>query len=280
MAFELCLKFVAPRPLSVHAASRNQLQIGNNCGPIACMGWTDAVVVVGPESVETSVVHDWAIRNCVETTRVPLSQGLDPRSSSACALVVLDALEDPPLAVAECARFRSLAPSKPVLFLGAQGRSLEQAALRAGTTAFLDRPLAADRLRSYVERFFLRSSTPSLKKPAAEVVELAFGTTLDVSAMCLIEDGAAYPLTSDRFRLLQYLVTNPGRAINSAELVRKEIILATQAPRYRSMVFDLRRQLRSARDCITLVRGFGYRFDFANQSSLTGNSEHGTRRPE
>lgn len=279
MVFEIRPKSVATRSSRVRGRFWNQLHYANTCVHVVRMGWTGAVVVVvGPESIETAVVREWAWHNSVQTARVSLSQGLDSRSTSACALVVLDALEDAPLAVAECARFRSQAPSKPVLFLGTPGRSLEQAALRAGTTAFLDRPLAAERLRSYVERFFPRSSTPA-PKPAEQRVELAAGTALDVNAMCLIEGGVIYPLTPDRFRLLQYLIGNPGRAIASAELVRKDVLLATQASRYRSIVFDLRRQLRAARDCITLVRGFGYRFDFPAQTTATDSFQHGSQKP-
>jgi DNA-binding response OmpR family regulator len=232
------------------------------------MGWVGAVVLVGPESPEAAVVREWTSQNAVTATRIPLSQGLDASAALECALIVLDALDDPPLAIAECARLRAVSATKPLLFLSPQGRSLEQAALRAGTTAFLERPVAADRLHSYVGRFFPRSPSSAPPSPL-DSIDLGDGVRLDIAGVALIADGCAHALTPDCFRLLEYLINNAGRAITSAELVRKGVLLVTQAARYRAMMFELRRRLGPARERISLVRGFGYRFDFPQAPKLT-----------
>ena len=61
----------------------------------------------------------------------------------------------------------------------------------------------------------------------------------------------------------------------------KGILLASQAPRYRALVFDLRRKLGPARGRISLVRGFGYRFDLpAESTTFRGSFADGTQNFE
>jgi len=214
------------------------------------------VVVLGPESVEVTELRAWGRERGVRVVCGPLENARN-FDVDAADLVVLDALENPALAIAECAFFHRARPILPLLFLSPIGPELESAALRAGATVYLARPLAAARLRRYADRFAVGGFAP--RSPAGVLVD--DGVVLDLEGRRLFVDGCERPLTPDTFALLQYFVEHPGRAIAARELLRNGIFAAGQGQRYRAAVFELRRRLGKAARTINVVRGYGYRYD-------------------
>jgi len=137
------------------------------------------------------------------------------------------------------------------------------------------------RLHSYVGRFCPRPLASVAPPSSTRPIDLGQGVALSLDGRALVVRGNSQAITPDAWQLLEYFLRNPGRAISPSELVRKGILLASQAPRYRALVFDLRRKLGPARGRISLVRGFGYRFDLpAESTTFRGSFADGTQNFE
>jgi DNA-binding response OmpR family regulator len=219
-----------------------------------------AVFWLGPATAERDVLDVWSGERGIRLIRNSFDEPLDLGWLETAAFVVLDALEDPALAIAECARLRAAQPTLPIVLLGNDRLSLERAALRAGSTVFLERPLPPARLQSYGHHFVVSRSVSGVHGIAPKV-GVDHDVVLDRSGRRLFIEGEERPLTRDSFNLLSYFIENPGRAIAPDELVLRGVLSASQARRYRATICALRNQLGSAAHRIQLVRGYGYRFD-------------------
>jgi two-component system OmpR family response regulator len=214
------------------------------------------VIIVGPSTTEADLLERWGEELQVKVSRTPLDEPVGLGDTRP-VFAVIDAGEDPPLAVAECARLHARHPALPLVLLGTTEVCLERAALRAGATVFLPRPIALDRLRSYTQRF---AETWHAVRTDRSIL-LGAAVRLDVHGRRLHVDGKEHTLTADGFRLLQYLVQRPGKAVSADELVEAGVLLPGQKSRYRAAIFELRKQMRTGGALISSVRGFGYRFD-------------------
>lgn len=109
----------------------------------------------------------------------------------------------------------------------------------------------------------------ALKDPSARttprISAAARGVVVDFSRNSVTIDGEIVPLTYKELRLLQHLISNEGRTVERAELIRA---LWTEdedeTPNERTIdvhVRRLRAKLGSFDEIVRTVRGTGYRFD-------------------
>lgn len=107
----------------------------------------------------------------------------------------------------------------PILVLSARvDESDKVAALDAGADDFLTKPFGVSELLARV-RALLRRRTSSLE---AESPLVQFGTVrMDLAKRMVERDGQPIHLTQVEFRLLQILVTNPGKVLTYRQLLRE-----------------------------------------------------------
>jgi DNA-binding response OmpR family regulator len=196
---------------------------------------------------------------------LPFEPACDPGELADKAAVFVDACSDAALAVAECARLRASGVALPLLLFTPRPERLRAAGARAGATRVLGLPLCFDEIRDLLERGEgTEKAAPALELAIEQhdgSVALGPGVVLDRVARRLSVLGQEQPISAQKFELLCYLADRPGRAVEPRELVRFGVIRATQVPRLRALIAELRGRLGPASKLITTVPGFGYRLD-------------------
>ena len=197
------------------------------------------------EGYECDQAHDGAI-------------GCKKLSSGAYTLAIVD-LMLPKMSGFEIIRqAREKGVTTPVIILSAKDERTDRiSGLNFGADYYLTKPYSGDELIAAVNAVF-RRLTPegSNAKLVFEDIELYPGSGR------VTRDGHEIILTPYEFKLLKYLMQNPGLLISSETIIRKAWSYACSpannivSPR----VYTLRRNLNQfgGRDVIQCVRGIGY----------------------
>ena len=160
----------------------------------------------------------------------------------------------------------------PVLMLTAREEEIDRVAgLAMGADDYVVKPFSP---RELVERVkaILRRSRPAALPPAAV---LAFnGLLLDPEKHKVVRDGRPVILTASEYKILQVLMSSPGKAFSREELLdqcyrRGEVVIDRVIDVH---IGKLRQKIEddSARPSFILtVRGYGYRF--SDEGAEQGN---------
>jgi len=148
----------------------------------------------------------------------------------------------------------------PVLMLTARGAEADRVkGLSLGADDYLVKPFSILELLARIKAILRRS------RPAAPSQQIACGPfRFDFGAMTALRDGQPLDLTSREMRLLEILVTYPGRTHSRTDLLRLAWeVDARPSPRTVDVhVANLRRKLgdEEKRRLIATVEGEGYRW--------------------
>jgi DNA-binding winged helix-turn-helix (wHTH) protein len=222
------------------------------------------IALIGGSPVERASFEAW----CREHALVLLSFPLEPPPEVA-NLRQLDALvigadEHPLLALAECGRLRVCLPDLPVALLGRQpAGELGAAAERAGAFVLANGIPQASPWEALPGLLAERHSAAARENR----VWISERLCLDRTRRVLYLDGEERTLSAAKFDLLSYLFDNAGRAVSARELVRRGLLIPSQASRYKGLIAELRHHLGSERDCIRAVPGYGYRLELREPAS-------------
>jgi DNA-binding response OmpR family regulator len=170
------------------------------------------LAILGEETDELRELEAWANGHACEALRHSLEgASTTPETLRKAALCVVDAAGYPLLAVAVCGRLRAGDPDRAILVIGEDGGQFELAALCAGATVVLARPVPRERLHAYAGRFL---------RPVAEprMVRLGPQVELDFASRTLVVSGRAKRLTNMKYEVLCYFIANRGRAVSANEL--------------------------------------------------------------
>lgn len=150
-------------------------------------------------------------------------------------------------------RWRSAGRSFPVIVLSARGDWTEKVeGIEAGADDYMAKPFEIGELVARVRGLVRRSAGR-----VSNVVTID-RLRLDTMRMTALFDGAPAKLTPLEFRLLDYLVHQPGRAVSAGELAEHLYGLAEDGDHnaIEAIVARLRRKFGPA--VIRTRRGFGY----------------------
>ena len=197
------------------------------------------------EGYECDQTHDGAI-------------GCDKLSSGVYTLAIVD-LMLPKVSGFEIIRqAREKGVTTPVIILSAKDeRSDRISGLNFGADYYLAKPYSGDELIAAVNAVFRRLT------PEGSNAKLVFeDIELDPESGRVTRDGHEIILTPYEFKLLKYLMQNPGLRVSSETIIRRVWNYACSpgnnivSPR----VYTLRRNLNQfgGRDVIQCVRGIGY----------------------
>jgi DNA-binding response OmpR family regulator len=219
---------------------------------------TIALIGDHTRGAELSRAAPWA-----SVLALPFEPPCEPGKLTHKTAVFVDACSDATLAVAECARLRAAGLARPLLLFTPWPERLRAAGARAGATRVLGMPLCFDEIREVLHEV-TEHAGPALELAVAQhrrSIALGPGVVLDRVARRLSVLGEEQPISVQKFELLCYLADRAGRAVEPRELVRSGVIRATQVPRLRALIAELRGRLGPASRLITTVPGFGYRLD-------------------
>lgn len=198
-------------------------------------------------------------------------------------LIIVDGTAELVMAVAECGRLRLAA--RPMVLIANDALAVQAPALRAGAKTVLQSPVSRRHLERCMTEHSLRGAPGSGPRPATRGRFLAPGVILNRDARTLWVDGNEVTLSAQKFDLLCYLVDRTGAAVCAADLVREGLLRPSQAQRYKGLIQELKRHLKSARDMIRAVPGYGYRLDLlgkpngeAGVGHAVGNQVRALRR--
>ena len=197
------------------------------------------------EGYECDRTHDGAI-------------GCEKLSSGAYTLAIVD-LMLPKMSGFEIIRqAREKGVATPVIILSAKDERTDRiSGLNFGADYYLTKPYSGDELIAAVNAVFRRL------KPEGSNAKLVFeDIELDPESARVTRDGHEIILTPYEFKLLKYLMQNPGLLVSPETIIRRAWSYAFSpgnnivSPR----VYTLRRNLNQfgGRDVIQCVRGIGY----------------------
>ena len=187
--------------------------------------------------------------------------GLDVASKHAPDLVVLDLMMPGIDGLQNCQRLRSdpRTSRMPVIMLTAKATEADRiVGLELGADDYITKPFSPREVVARVKAVLRRASSGGDERAVIRSGDLQ----IDMLGREVTVSGQRVGLTATEFRILQFLVSRPGRVFS-----RDEIINA--ALNNDSSVFDrtvdvhitsIRRKLGTAGDRIETVRGFGYKF--------------------
>ncbi|MCC5949515.1 MAG: response regulator transcription factor [Nitriliruptoraceae bacterium] len=146
------------------------------------------------------------------------NDGLSAAASAVPDLVLLD-LRLPDLDGIEVVRRLRTWTSVPILLLsGAGTERVRIEALDAGADDFIDKPFSMDELRARVGAA-LRRSGGNGSAEAARAVITSGGVRIDLTNRSLTVDEETVRLTPTQWRLLEVLVTHPGRLLTYRQII-------------------------------------------------------------
>ena len=132
-------------------------------------------------------------------------------------VVVLDWMLPGESGVSFARRLRSDARTRDLPILMLTARAMEQdkiSGLEAGADDFLTKPFSPRELNARIKAV-LRRRAPELSDEAVEIA----GLRLDPAARRVTANGKRLALSPSEFRLLQFLMTHPGRVYTRAQLL-------------------------------------------------------------
>ena len=189
-------------------------------------------------------------------------EGLRTALSAEVDLVLLDILMPRRDGLSVLAELRKVKPLLPVIFLTARGESDDRVrGLRLGADDYVVKPFSAAELLARVEAVLRR--TPERPR-SVKVVRIA-GRVIDLERReVVVPSGARVLLAQREAEVLEYLATNPGRAISRDELLQRVWGIDPRGMQTRTVdmaVARLREQLEDDPGeprVVLTVRGKGY----------------------
>jgi DNA-binding response OmpR family regulator len=177
------------------------------------------ILVVDDDSALSDVIVGYLVRAGHQAE--PLGDGrkaLDRVAADAPDLIVLDLMLPEVDGLEVCRQIRASHPNLPIVMLTALGEAEDRiAGLEVGADDYVTKPFSPRELVLRVESLLRRASANN----AAPAVLTAGSITLDTSARRATRDGIELSLTVRELDLLSFLMTNPGRAFNRAELMQQ-----------------------------------------------------------
>ncbi|ODR95551.1 two-component system response regulator [Methyloceanibacter stevinii] len=153
-------------------------------------------------------------------------------------------------------RWRSAHRALPVLILTARGTWAEKVeGLNAGADDYVTKPFhvpeVAARLRALVRR----------ASGIASAVLTHRGIELDAGSGSVLLNGTPVKLTAREMKMLTYFLHRIGRIVSQAELAEHLYALEDSRESNTIEVYVSRLRRKLGANCITTVRGLGYRMD-------------------
>jgi len=149
-----------------------------------------------------------------------------------------------------------------ILMLTAKTEEVDQlVGFSAGADDYVAKPYSMRVLLERVRALHRRRTTTEADEPRDDVVEHS-GVRVDNRRHQAFLNDAPLELTRSEFRLLQTLITQPGRAFDRSELIENALGEDTLVLERTIDVHirAIRRKLGDLADLIETVRGVGYRF--------------------
>jgi DNA-binding response OmpR family regulator len=175
--------------------------------------------------------------------------------------VVVDATIDLPPGIAECTRLREL--GAPVALVSRE-EPAQRVLDRAGITAVLPSSASSSEFVELVSSLLGAPQRDSGVVLVAELIALNEHVHVDRARRLLLLDGREVSLSAQKFDVLCHFVARAGIAVGASELVKAGLLRPSQAQRFKGLVQELRVRLGPARDLISAVPGYGYRFEFGS----------------
>ena len=165
-------------------------------------------------------------------------KGLEAAVNDTPDLILLDIMLPQVNGYEVCRLLRQQNLEMPVIMLTAKGQEDDIIrGLELGADDYVTKPFSIRQLLARVRAFLRRSQTERCE-------EYRFGRCLlDMSSHKLFRDGAEVPLTTKEFRMLEYFVQRPGRALTRGDILDRvwgNSVIVTS---------------RSVDRCITTLRG-------------------------
>ena len=156
-----------------------------------------------------------------------------------------------------CRRLRAQGMAIPVVFLTARGTTEDRVrGLSIGGDDYLTKPFSVEELVARVRVVLRRTG----RAPATEVLS-AGGVELDDDAHLVRVGDRDVALSPTEFKLLRFLLRNPGRALTRAQIIDHvwDYDFAGEPTVIETFVSSLRKKLDPDGRLIQTVRGVGYR---------------------
>lgn len=116
-------------------------------------------------------------------------------------------------------RLRTWTQVPIVLLSGGGSERARVAALDAGADDFVDKPFSMEELRARLGAVLRRSHVGSAPAAPEQVKVASEGLEIDLAARSVVRDGRDVRLTPTQWRLLEVLVTNPGKLLTYRDII-------------------------------------------------------------
>lgn len=187
-------------------------------------------------------------------------EGLEMARAKSPALVVLDLMLPgiDGLEVCRLLRAEKTTRSLPVLMLTAKGSETDQiVGLELGANDYITKPFSVKVLIARVRNLLRRTEAPKEETPVLRHGDI----TLDRERMSVTVKGKPAQLTKLEFRILAFLMENPGKVFSRDKLLsgawEGEAFVVDRTVDVH--IKSIRQKLGKSRDVIETVRGSGYR---------------------
>lgn len=174
-----------------------------------------------------------------------------------CDLLVLDVMLPDLDGFEVCRRIRAERVATPVVFLTARGSTEDRVrGLSIGGDDYLTKPFSVEELVARVRTVLRRAGAT----PRSEVL-IAGDVELDDDAHLVRRAGQDVALSPTEFKLLRFLLRNPGRALTRAQIIDHvwDYDFSGEPTVIETFVSSLRKKLDPDARLIQTVRGVGYR---------------------
>lgn len=177
-------------------------------------------------------------------------------------LVILDVMLPDGDGFELCRRLRADGHQVGIVFLTARdARHDTVAGLTYGGDDYVTKPFAVDELVARVRAVLRRTSSPARQEPVDDGVLRYADVELDESTMLVRRAGRPVELSPTEFKLLRYLLLNPGRVLSRAQILDAvwSYDFGGGSKVVDTYIGYLRRKLEADGDpLIVTQRGFGY----------------------
>jgi two-component system OmpR family response regulator len=176
---------------------------------------------------------------------------------AACDLIVLDVMLPDLDGFEVCRRLRIQGLTIPVVFLTARGTTEDRVrGLTIGGDDYLTKPFSVEELVARVRVVLRRTG----RAPATAVLS-AGAVELDDDAHLVRVAGRDVNLSPTEFKLLRFLLRNPGRALTRTQIIDHvwDYDFVGESTVIETFVSSLRKKLDPDSRLIQTVRGVGYR---------------------